>query len=50
MQGLKDNMEDNENADDAKPEIKNLGKIQYTLDYDFAKGEVSLRLKLQLNK
>lgn len=36
---LEVNMEDNEDAESAKSEIK-LGKLQFSLDYDFQKGEV----------
>ena len=32
-------MEDNEDAESAKSEVK-LGKLQFSLDYDFQKGEV----------
>jgi len=44
------NMEDNEGADGAPP--KSLGKLQFSLDYDFQKGEVcnhSAELYLSLN-
>jgi len=34
------NMEDNEGAEEAKEDMK-LGKLQFSLDYDFQKGEVS---------
>lgn len=34
------NMEDNEDAESTKSEVK-LGKLQYSMDYDFQKGEVS---------
>lgn len=33
-------MEDNEDAESTKSEVK-LGKLQFSLDYDFQKGEVS---------
>jgi len=33
------NMEDNEGVEEAKEEMK-LGKLQFSLDYDFQKGEV----------
>ena len=33
------NMEDNEDAESTKSEVK-LGKLQFSLDYDFQKGEV----------
>ena len=32
-------MEDNEDAESTKSEVK-LGKLQFSLDYDFQKGEV----------
>ena len=35
------NMEDNEDAESTKSEVK-LGKLQFSLDYDFQKGEVKL--------
>ena len=35
------NMEDNEDAESTKSEVK-LGKLQFSLDYDFQKGEVRL--------
>ena len=34
-------MEDNEDAESTKSEVK-LGKLQFSLDYDFQKGEVRL--------
>ena len=39
---LEVNMEDNEDAESNKSEVK-LGKLQFSLDYDFTKGEVSSR-------
>lgn len=36
------NMEDNEGVEEAKEELK-LGKLQFSLDYDFQKGEVRCR-------
>lgn len=33
-------MEDNEDAESNKSEVK-LGKLQFSLDYDFQKGEVN---------
>ena len=36
---LEVNMEDNEDAESTKSEVK-LGKLQFSLDYDFQKGEV----------
>ncbi|KAI0208745.1 Synaptotagmin-1 [Lamellibrachia satsuma] len=38
---LEVNMEDNEDAESAKSEIK-LGKLQFSLDYDFQKGELTV--------
>ncbi|KAK7494505.1 hypothetical protein BaRGS_00014158 [Batillaria attramentaria] len=35
------NMEDNEDAESTKSEVK-LGKLQFSLDYDFQKGELSV--------
>jgi len=35
------NMEDNEDAESTKSEIK-LGKLQFSMDYDFQKGELSV--------
>jgi synaptotagmin-1 len=32
-------MEDNEDAESTKSEVK-LGKLQFSMDYDFQKGEV----------
>jgi len=34
-------MEDNEGAEEAKEDMK-LGKLQFSIDYDFQKGEVML--------
>jgi hypothetical protein len=34
-------MEDNEDADSKKSEAPNLGKLEYSLDYDFQKQEVN---------
>lgn len=38
LEDLTVNMEDNEGVDGAPP--KSLGKLQFSLDYDFQKGEV----------
>lgn len=38
---LTQNMEDNEDAESTKSEVK-LGKLQFQLDYDFQKGELSV--------
>lgn len=40
MEDLEGNMEDNEEAESAKEEEK-LGKLHFTLDYDFQKSEVA---------
>jgi hypothetical protein len=39
MEELQSNMEDNEDAQGAKEEVK-LGKLEFSLDYDFSKNEV----------
>lgn len=36
---LKDGAEDNEDGESAKEEV-NLGKLNFTIDYDFQKSEV----------
>lgn len=41
MEELEVNMEDNEGAEEEKEEV-NLGKLQFSLDYDFQKGELSV--------
>jgi len=38
-------MEDNEDADSKKSEAPNLGKLEYSLDYDFQKQEVPKQKK-----
>jgi hypothetical protein len=38
-------MEDNEDADSKKSEAPNLGKLEYSLDYDFQKQEVKKKEK-----
>ena len=40
IEELTPNMEDNEDADSKKSEAPNLGKLEYSLDYDFQKQEV----------
>ena len=40
LEQLDVNMEDNEGVEEAKEEMK-LGKLQFSLDYDFQKGEVT---------
>ena len=42
------NMEDNEDAESTKSEVK-LGKLQFSMDYDFQKGEVSRRISFTFN-
>ncbi len=39
MDALEENMEDNEGVEEK--EKQNLGKLQFSLDYDFTKGEVN---------
>ena len=39
LEELGENMEDNEDAESTKSEVK-LGKLQFSLDYDFQKAEV----------
>jgi synaptotagmin-1 len=41
LEELGENMEDNEDAESTKSEVK-LGKLQFSLDYDFQKGELSV--------
>jgi len=43
-------MEDNEDADSKKSEAPNLGKLEYSLDYDFQKQEVKKNSKIRFNK
>lgn len=38
---MKGSMEDNEDGESGKEEV-NLGKLQFSLDYDFQKSEVSI--------
>ena len=40
LEQLDANMEDNEGAEEANKEEMKLGKLQFSLDYDFQKGEV----------
>ena len=40
-------MEDNEDAGSTKSEVK-LGKLQFSLDYDFQKGEVSIHIYIYI--
>jgi hypothetical protein len=41
-------MEDNEDADSKKSEAPNLGKLEYSLDYDFQKQEVNSILLIHI--
>jgi hypothetical protein len=41
IEELTQNMEDNEDNESKKSEIQNLGKLEYSIDYDFQKQEVS---------
>lgn len=41
LEELGENMEDNEDAESTKSEVK-LGKLQFSLDYDFQKAELSV--------
>ncbi|ELT99110.1 synaptotagmin 1 [Capitella teleta] len=41
LEELEVNMEDNEDAESTKSEVK-LGKLQFSLDYDFQKGELAV--------
>ena len=41
------NMEDNEGVEEAKEEMK-LGKLQFSLDYDFQKGEVNIHTRTHI--
>ncbi len=40
IEELTQNMEDNEDNDSKKSEVQNLGKLEYSIDYDFQKQEV----------
>ena len=39
LESLEGNMEDNEGVENAKEEVQ-LGKLQFSMDYDFQKSEV----------
>lgn len=43
LEELPMNMEDNEDAESTKSEVK-LGKLQYSMDYDFQKGELTVNV------
>lgn len=40
IEALTSNMEDNEDTDSKKNDAPNLGKLEYSIDYDFQKQEV----------
>jgi hypothetical protein len=40
VEELTQNMEDNQDAESKKSEVQFLGKLQFTLDYEFQKQEV----------
>jgi hypothetical protein len=42
VEELTPNIEDNEDAESRKSEAPNLGKLEYSIDYDFQKQEVSM--------
>lgn len=42
MEQLTTNMEDNEDAESKKSEVQNLGKFEFSLDYDFQKQELTV--------
>jgi len=44
IEELTPNMEDNEDADSKKSETPNLGKLEYSLDYDFQKQELKVEV------
>ncbi|CAF0918936.1 unnamed protein product [Adineta steineri] len=44
IEELATNMEDNEDADSKKSEAPNLGKLEYSLDYDFQKQELKVEV------
>lgn len=44
VEELTPNMEDNEDADSKKSETPNLGKLEYSLDYDFQKQELKVEV------
>ena len=44
LESLEGNMEDNEGVENAKEEVK-LGKLQFSMDYDFQKSEVNNHFK-----
>ncbi|XP_036368181.1 synaptotagmin-1 isoform X2 [Octopus sinensis] len=43
LEELQMNMEENEDAESTKSEVK-LGKLQYSMDYDFQKGELTVNV------
>ena len=42
VEQLTTNMEDNEDAESKKSEIVNLGKLEFSIDYDFQKQELTV--------
>lgn len=42
VEQLTTNMEDNEDAESKKSEVVNLGKLEFSLDYDFQKQELTV--------
>ena len=48
IEELTKNMEDNEDADSKKSEATHLGKLEYSIDYDFQKQEVCLPMEMSL--
>jgi len=48
IEELTQNMEDNEDNDSKKSEVQNLGKLEYSIDYDFQKQEVRRMNELYL--
>jgi len=48
VEELTRNMEDNEDTDSKKSEIQHLGKLEYSIDYDFQKQEVNIKFPVIL--
>jgi len=44
IEQLTPNMEDNEDADSKKSELQHLGKLEYSIDYDFQKQELKVEV------
>ena len=49
IEQLTPNMEDNEDADSKKSELQHLGKLEYSIDYDFQKQEVISNLNNRIS-